>query len=339
MVALEVADLQGEWIASRGEAVQVTGSELRINGIPVPGGLLLNDDGKVVGFGIYKLYTDDLSSDIEWRAGPQELSWRRGAKGEVTKKVRELTEILTDLSDPDSEKAAVVRMNSLLDRWRIGLEYIRSCNVVPDATNRAQTGLSIHHVHYIASQIAEHGFKSRRRGLCTSDGAHDVPVLVMERGCSELGSRALAKWSATVKETNLPNLVDPRSFYCSLGNGHFSQALNLFRARGVSLFSGEQFVPDKDAALVEALQDGVQSLVLSSEMPAADRKFVSDMLNKAHGRPWVVQPNGHVSVQEASVGGGDGQFVALSKVLDAEELSCLVRSKLGFDKASFISKL
>merc|ERR1719453_1943336 len=64
----------------------------------------------------------------------------------------------------------------------------------------------------------------------------------------------------------------------------------------------------------------------------SDRRFVSEMLNKANGRKWIVDDDGHISVDaEGAAEMASSQFVALSKVLDAEELSCLVRQKLHVD--------
>jgi len=89
---------------------------------------------------------------------------------------------------------------------------------------------------------------------------------------------------------------------------------------------------DGDEALREALDDGVESVVLSRDMPTSDRRFVSEMLNRSHGRQWHVSDDGRVHVEEeAGAAAASSQFVALSKVLDAEELSCLVRQKLGVD--------
>jgi hypothetical protein len=69
-------------------------------------------------------------------------------------------------------------------------------------------------------------------------------------------------------------------FFCSLGNGHFSQALNLFRNDSRSIFTGEPYSVGKDDNLRQALDEGVSSIVLSCTMPLHDRKFVSEMLNR-----------------------------------------------------------
>lgn len=82
-------------------------------------------------------------------------------------------------------------------------------------------------------------------------------------------------------------------------------------------------------ALRESVEIGVESVVLSSEMPALDRRFVSEMLNHSHGRRWRVDGDGLVQIDESQSESQESMFTALSKVFDAEELSCLVRQKVG----------
>jgi len=233
---------------------------------------------------------------------------------------------------------AVKRLNELIERWREPgpLPFVRSDLVCPAWTNRSQTGLSLDHVHYVATMIATQGFKSRRRGLRVFDGAHDVPVLVRENADSEWGKKAKHRWRETITaEKDFPPflLEDTQEFFCSLGNGHFSQALNLFRSGSLGLWTGTPYEVGEDDALQEALNDGVQSVVLSNKMPSSDQKFVSLMLNRSHGRRWDIDDDGTVRIatDEAAMDALGGQFEALSKVLDAEELSCLVRQKLGVD--------
>ena len=54
-------------------------------------------------------------------------------------------------------------------------------------------------------------------------------------------------------------LGDPgrREVFCSVGSGHFSQALNLFRVEGRSIWSPERYVV-KDPLLRRALDEGIK---------------------------------------------------------------------------------
>lgn len=345
--AIPLEALQGEWVASRGEVIRVSGADLEINGKPMPGGLKVSADGQAaVGFGIYRAVDAAAAEggEVFWRAGYQEIIWRRPAEGEVRARAERAAARMGETAatcggqafEALSEQEAVRRLNELIERWREGPAVpVLSCDVCPDWTNRAETGLSVEHVHYIAALIAGQGFKSRRRGLGTQDGAHDVPILVREVVGSELGGGALRKWREATSTTKgfPPYLLEGKEeFYCSLGNGHFSQALNLFRTATCNLWTERPYIVGADEALAEALELGVESVVLSREMPVAERRFVSEMLNRSHGRRWEVGGDGRVRVEEEGpAAAASSQFVALSKVLDAEELSCLVRQKLGVD--------
>lgn len=350
--SVPVAALQGDWVASRGEAVQVSGSDVAINGREVSGGLKLSptDSTRVVGFSIYRVQAE-MTEDgrVLWHAGPQELIWRRAAQDEVRDRITRFDSITSTASvglaaaantggagfGVNSEREAVAKLNALIERWRVGpLVRVRSCDICPDWTNRAQTGLSLDHVHYIATLIVQEGFKSRRRGVTVAQGAHDVPVLVRETSDTPLGRGALEKWRQHIAETPgfPPYMLEGKhELFCSLGNGHFSQALNLFRAGSRGLWIGDNYNVGDDMALSEALEDGVESVVLSNEMPENERKFVSEMLNRQSGRTWRVGDDGQVHIDGDVPAHSMSQFVALSKVLDAEELGSLVRIKLGVD--------
>jgi len=342
-IALEA--LQGDWVASRGEVIEVRGKDLCINGREMPGGFKLSPDGEsVVGFGIYQATSESGEMKVVWFAGFQEIVWRRPKEGEVKSRSQFMHE-QTDSQGTSraaaansggaawgiaSEREAVAKLNAIIQRWREGNpRRVPSCDICPDWSNRAETGLSVDHVHYIASMIASEGFKSRRR---TQEGAHDVPVLIRERTEADLGRETLEKWRRAIAETPgfPPFLLDEKpEFFCSLGNGHFSQALNLFRTQSPNLWNDRPYIIGRDSALREAIDDGVESVVLSPNMPMSDRRFVSEMLNKSNGRKWVVGDDGQVKVdEEGSAELASSQFEALSKVLDAEELSCLVRQKL-----------
>jgi len=145
---------------------------------------------------------------------------------------------------------------------------------------------------------------------------------------------ALEKWrNESEKVRGFPPflLEGKQDFFCSLGNGHFSQALNLFRVGAQSLWASRCYAVGKDQALREAIEDGVESVVLSRDMPTEDRRFMAEMLNRSHGRHWHIRDDGHIEIDASRQALQGEQFVALSKVLDAEELSCLVRRKLDVD--------
>lgn len=311
-----------------------------MNGMMMP--LKLSSDGlRVFGYGVFQAMAVDVDAGTAtWLApGPMELLWRRSDDDEIKKRTERMNARMHERAaicggqsfGISNETEIVTRLNELIRKWREErLVVVKSCDICPDWTNRAQTGLSVDHVHYLATRIAMDGFQSRRRG---ADDAHDVPVLIRENAETELGGGALAKWRKVSGETKgfPPFLLDSKTeFFCSLGNGHFSQALNLFRVGAASLWSNTRFSADGDDALREALNDGVESVVLSRDMPTEDRRFVSEMLNRSHGQRWHVSSDGRIEIgggQKSAAVPGE-QFVALSKVLDAEELSCLVRRKL-----------
>ena len=69
------------------------------------------------------------------------------------------------------------RLSELINRWREdGMVGVRSCDIIPDATNRERTGLSLEHVHFLATRFAEEGFRKRINNV-----GHDIPVLVREK--------------------------------------------------------------------------------------------------------------------------------------------------------------
>mmetsp|Transcript_107 Transcript_107/g.107 ORF Transcript_107/g.107 Transcript_107/m.107 type:complete len:251 (+) Transcript_107:60-812(+) len=225
----------------------------------------------------------------------------------------------------------VLELKELIERWREpDMIPIRSDKIIPDWTNRERTGLSLEHIHNIATNMAKDGFKKREQGT-----GHDIPVLVREFPPSELGQRALQRWRVTCQDNAYfpPCLLeeDAPEFFCSLGNGHFSQALNLFRNQTPSIFFYDQYSTGDDAALKEAIDIGVESIILRNDMAWQDRKFVSLMLNKTHDLQWNILPDGSVDITTNKEGPKATQFEMLSKVLDAEELSALVRIKLGVD--------
>jgi hypothetical protein len=70
--------------------------------------------------------------------------------------------------------------------------------------------------------------------------------------------------------------AESATWFVSLGNGHFSQALSLFRQRVPSVFTGEPFaIPTDDAGLYNAVHVGVPSIVLREDTPIASRRRVA----------------------------------------------------------------
>ncbi|CAE8634258.1 unnamed protein product [Polarella glacialis] len=261
--------------------------------------------------------------------------------------------------EPEAEPRDVERLIELLRRHRkrgpdgSGLLRVRSDAVIPDGTNRERTGLSLEHIHYLAGLFASKGFQPRVNGR-----GHDVPVYIHEAPPSQFGTTALRRWrTSTAATPGFPTTSLPENaqeFYCSLGNGHFSQALNLFRRGCKCIFTSDTYSTASDANLIEALELGVPSLVLSNDISVTDRKFVSLMLNRQAAQNWIISDDGEVTEKsETSVEGAEkeedeeeeksSQFDALSKDLDADELSALVRIKLGIDvdeaKGNYRSKL
>ncbi len=93
-------------------------------------------------------------------------------------------------------------------------------------------------------------------------------------------------------------------------------------------------VPPADDALREAIEEGVESLVLRPETPREARKEMSLLLNKAHTARWYVREDtGEVAVHGDAPAVRPSQFEAISKVCDADELGALLRIKLRVDES------
>jgi hypothetical protein len=92
-------------------------------------------------------------------------------------------------------------------------------------------------------------------------------------------------------------------------------------------------VPFADDALREAIEEGVESLILRADTPRAARKELSLLLNRAHTARWHVREDtGEVTVLPAAAEEKPSQFEAISKTLDADELGALLRIKLRVDE-------
>ena len=235
----------------------------------------------------------------------------------------------------------MLRLMALLNAWREPgpLQRVCSKDVVPDSTNREYTQLSVEHVHFIAHLMATQGFRPH---LPSGDG-HDIPVLCRSRANDPQSEEALSSWQQRARANGaFPrcDVVNDRpdaTWYSSLGNGHFNQALNLFRLEWMSVLSfGQRWVPNlRDRALQNAIHDGVPSVVLRLETPRAVRMQISLLLNQTHRLKWDARAlTGECyalplpSTSEVKL----SQFEALSKVLDGVELSSLVRTKFKVDE-------
>jgi len=147
--------------------------------------------------------------------------------------------------------------------------------------------------------------------------------------------RSLALWRATTEEEPaFPRVritADAATFYTSLGNGHFTQALNLYREQLPSVFTGQPFVcPTTDAGLRRALEQGVGSIVLRIDTPIEARRRVAHLLNACHDYKWTVDHAGSMDISPESCSiARFTQFEAMSKVVDSEALTALVRLELG----------
>jgi hypothetical protein len=225
----------------------------------------------------------------------------------------------------------VALLQALIVQWREPtLSKVRSCKVVPDCTNRAQTGLGVELVHYVATSMSEKGFKKRRG----KDG-HDIPVVVREPPSSETHGEALANWRAiTSEEEGFPpmRMGENEEIFTSLGNGHFFQALNLFACRREAINdAGRRYTIGEDVLLSEAISEGVPSIVLRHETPRAVRAKIAELLNSKRDFVWTLGDDGQVDMSKSASenSGYCSQFEWLSKGMDAYQVNCLVRSHLG----------
>ena len=257
-----------------------------------------------------------------------------------------------------SGEEKIAKLNELIEQWREpNLVHVLPEVVIPDTTNRCHTGLSVNHVHYIADKMQRTKFTPRN--LITGDG-HDLPIVIRETMDSECGVESLEKWQNLIdKKPELPktNLglgqqCPKAPFYCSLGNGHFFQALNLFGTNAACKFpqitGQKRYWVNFDPQLKSAVKDhGVPCVVLRAGMCKRDRKFISEMLNSTFEFQWVLQdlheqqhylaPNEVVSSRvKLDVTKGIFRefesFDGLAKHADAFELDEVVESKMKFEE-------
>lgn len=238
--------------------------------------------------------------------------------------------------------ASVEKLKELVDRNReYDMVRVRSDLIVPDSSNRGHTGLSADHVHFIATCILKDGFRCREGLVVGREAvaqAHDIPVVVRGGPACPFSMASREDWQArTDREPNFPPCKIPDNateWFTSLGNGHFSQALNLFRQQVPSMFTKQPFVvPTQDFALRRALETGVNSIVLSAQTSMEDRRTIAILLNDTHDYKWTVDKNGQMDIRpESCYTHNFSQFEALSKSLDSEALTGLIRLQLGYDK-------
>eukprot|EP00931_Biecheleriopsis_adriatica_P030306 TRINITY_DN17875_c0_g1_i1.p1 TRINITY_DN17875_c0_g1~~TRINITY_DN17875_c0_g1_i1.p1 ORF type:complete len:188 (-),score=20.85 TRINITY_DN17875_c0_g1_i1:13-576(-) len=159
---LLIEDLNGSWVASRGETVVIFGETLLINGIPSASGFKFEGES-VVGFTVYNLKDVKRGQmakveEVVWQSRFSEhdqQSWKRVDQEEITmrnartNKTLHQTAAIAGASSFDylSDAEQVLKLNSLIKEWSIGpMVRVKSCDICPDSTNRAHTGLAVEHV-------------------------------------------------------------------------------------------------------------------------------------------------------------------------------------------------
>ena len=265
-------------------------------------------------------------------------------------------------------RATVDELNRLLAAYADSprVRRVRCRDVVPDGTNREHTGVSLEHAHGIALSMCRDGFDAR----------HETPVVVRTSAAELFASNAWRRWVRFCDENRAatPPLLDAgdssRALYTTLGSSHLNVALRLVETDTPSVFGADVRLGEalgRDAALRDAVELGLRSVVLTPETPRAARKRVSLLLNRAALDGFEVRAedgvcvliddervtngtNGtsHARASERTTGSersgpdaserdprgetrGLSLFQSLSRTLDAEELSALVRIKHGID--------
>jgi len=228
-----------------------------------------------------------------------------------------------------NDRRDVGLLQALISQWREEqTDRILSRNVVPDFVNRAQTGLGVELVHFVAISIQDKGFKKR-----VGTQGHDIPVVVREPPESDAHDDAIRIWSERVKEEEgfPPIRVNPAAeVFTSLGNGHFFQALNLFACEWRGINEDRVYTIGNDSALREAVEQGVHSIVLKHQTPKPVRSKIAELLNKKREFHWTLGDDGQVDVSGKVIEDKEycSQFEWLSKGMDSEQVNCLVRTHL-----------
>ena len=298
-------------------------------------------------------------------AGPRSSSGRRApSRGAPVMASRE-TPRAPARDGRDAARATVDELNRLLAAYADSprVRRVRCRDVVPDGTNREHTGVSLEHAHAIALSMCRDGFDAR----------HETPVVVRTSAAELFASDAYGRWVRFCAEnraaTPPPLRADAdetraslmsRALYTTLGSSHLNVALRLVETDTPSVFGADVRLGEalgRDAALRDAVELGLRSVVLTPETPRAARKRVSLLLNRAALDGFEVRAEDGVCVlidderraesertgperngsdrsgSESPRGETRGLslFQSLSRTLDAEELSALVRIKHGID--------
>lgn len=363
-ITLEV--LQGEWQNSAGANISIAGTEVVMNGMPLKAHkVVLRDDGTVCSIGT--LWQLDRWSDggvgIDFRCNSTRENmecakvevWTRRAKaGVVDAALAERMKLMgyagssadifgrgvegcmpgtMGIELPNSsqkDREDVTLLCTLVSQWREkDTSKVQSRQVIPDFTNRSQTGIGVELLHFVASSMRTKGFQSR-----VGQKGHDIPVLVREPLGSPSRDEALAVWRTRVTEEDgypLVRVEEDKEFFTSLGNGHFFQSLNLFGCGGRNINDESlRYEVGSDAALADAVQNGVVSIVLRHECPRPVRAKIAALLNSKREFQWTLNPDGSVNTTQSEENHDYcSQFEWLSKGMDAVQVDCLVRTHLG----------
>jgi len=360
--------LQGDWTASSGAKITVTGTDVILNGIPLAKHKVTLDesDGTVVSVGsLWQLDCWTPSKGVQFRCSSTRDNmmsaradvWTRSTQVAAEQNERmKLLGYAGTVADPlgrgiegcmpgtdgieqgygdprlanEKDREEVSLLMALISQWReADLLKVRSQQVVPDATNRAQTGLGVELLHYIAGSMSTKGFQKR-----SGQHGHDIPVLVREPPGSQSREDAVKLWSTRVaEEEGFPpiRVKKDEEAFTSLGNGHFFQSLNLFDCQCRGINDDRVYIVGQDAALGDALAHGVPSIILRTATPRPVRAKIAALLNAKREFQWTLHEDGTVDTTEMPEENTDycSQFEWLSKGMDAVQVDCLVRTHLG----------
>lgn len=361
--------LQGTWVNSMGAKIKVEGTVVSMNGVVLRKHPVNTDEsGVVTSIGrmwqlngwlpdeeiefkespsrenmeharsvIWTKATEDRMK--EWNAQMAGLGYKESSKDPLQRSIDGCCPGTSDAAakvrrdDKDKDAAELAELNSIIQKHRrAGLRRVPPRMVIPDFSNRGHTGLSVEHVHYLAASFRDKGFIPRK-----GNEGHDIPVLVEESTTSDLGRKSVENWRSKLSdEPGFPpkehyeKCFAGSGLYTSLGNGHFNQALNLFATECPSIYSQQKYQIGEDSNLRDAIEQGVSSIVLKSDISLKERMIVSKLLNSKREFKWSVYEDGSVDILDATEDRTYcKQFEAMSKVLDAVELNCLVRAELG----------